>query len=79
MTAQQELWVARQRAGGWSSYERAVYALARLGVQWERCDDPPDDLERYMRAWWTSSRRCGSRLAPDRDGDKTAADGREEV
>ena len=48
-------WIAEQRAAGWPSYHRAAYAHLRLGVPWERSDDPAD--EQFMRAWWENSRR----------------------
>lgn len=63
--AQFATWVASQRAKGWPSYSRAVYALRRLGIAWERSDEPPKEPERYMQSWWESSRWRGSGTAPE--------------
>lgn len=69
-------WVVGQRAAGWPSYGRAVFALAKLGVAWEKSDapppssDPPEDgaevgARQYMRRWHESSRWAGNGLSPE--------------
>jgi hypothetical protein len=60
-------WVVGQRAAGWPSYARAVYALARLGVAWEKSDDPPPSAgpDQYMRSWYKCSRWAGNGLSPE--------------